>query len=120
MTAKWVMATAVEEVMPGANRGVKVTRRNASFTAPPTCLDGSEFGYLRFHRESASTKKCPLILLLPRRPMFLISGQASPLDAGSASRCIDDASGYRMAYNAAVRAQSTADAMRFLQRNLQP
>jgi dienelactone hydrolase len=76
---------------------------------------------LRFHPEYASTKKCPLILLAPRsRPMFLIDGQAKPFDADSVGRCIDEAPGYSMAYNAAVRAQSTADAMRFLQRNLQP
>ena len=75
---------------------------------------------LRFYREYASTKKCPLILLVPRGPMFLIDGQAKPFDAGSVSRCIDEAPGYSMAYNAAVRAQSAAEAMRFLQRNLQP
>ena len=74
---------------------------------------------LRFYPEYASTKKCPLILLSARRPMFLIDGQAKPVDAGSVGRCIDEAPGYSMAYDAAVRAQSTADAMRFLQRNLQ-
>jgi dienelactone hydrolase len=75
---------------------------------------------LRFYPEYASTKKCPLILLGPNRPVFLIDGQAKPFDAGSVGRCIDEAPGYSMAYNAAVRAQSIADAVRFLQRHLQP
>jgi dienelactone hydrolase len=75
---------------------------------------------LRFYPEYASTKKCPLILLGPGRPMFLIDGQAKPFDPSAVGRCIDEAPGYSMAYDAAVRAQSTADAMRFLRRTLQP
>src|SRR5713101_6769844 len=75
---------------------------------------------LRFYPEYVSTKKCPLILLGPNRPVFLIDGQAKPFDPSSVGACIGEAPGYSMAYDAAVRAQSTADAMRFLQRNFQP
>jgi dienelactone hydrolase len=75
---------------------------------------------LRFYPEYPSTKKCPLILLGPNRPVLLIDGQAKPFDPSSFGACIGEAPGYSMAYDAAVRAQSTADAMRFLQRNLQP
>jgi dienelactone hydrolase len=75
---------------------------------------------LRFYPEYPSTKKCPLILLGPNRPVFLIDGQAKPFDPSSFGACMGEAPGYSMAYDAAVRAQSTADAMRFLQRNLQP
>jgi len=75
---------------------------------------------LRFYPEYPSTKKCPLILLGPNRPAFLIDGQAKPFDPSSVGACIAEAPGYSMAFDAAIRAQSTADAMRFLQRNLQP
>ena len=75
---------------------------------------------LRFYPEYVSTKKCPLILLGPNRPVLLIDGQAKPFDPSSFGACMGEAPGYSMAYDAAVRAQSTADAMRFLQRNLQP
>jgi len=75
---------------------------------------------LRFYPEYASTKKCPLILLGPDRPVFLIDGQAKLFDPGSVGACIGEAPGYSMAYDAAVRAQSIADAVKFLQRNLQP
>jgi hypothetical protein len=75
---------------------------------------------LRFYPEYPSTKKCPLILLGSNRPMVLIGGQAKPFDPGSFGACMGEAPGYSMAFDAAVRAQSTADALRFLLRNLQP
>jgi dienelactone hydrolase len=75
---------------------------------------------LRFYPELVSTKKCPLVLLGPNRPMSLIDGQAKPFDSGSFGACMAEASGYSMVFDAAVRAQSIADAVRFLQRNLQP
>ena len=77
-------------------------------------------GTLRFYPQYPSTKKCPLILLGPNRPVFLIDGQAKPFDPNAFRACMDEAPGYAMAYDAAVRAQSTADAVRFLQRHLQP
>jgi dienelactone hydrolase len=75
---------------------------------------------LRFYPEYVSTKKCPVILLGPNRPALLVDGQAKPFDPSSFGACIGEAPGYSMAYDAAVRAQSIIDAVRFLQRNLQP
>jgi dienelactone hydrolase len=75
---------------------------------------------LRFYPEYVSTKKCPLILLGPSRPVYLIDGQVNPFNPSSFGVCMSEAPGYSMAFDAAVRAQSIADAMRFLQRNLQP
>jgi len=77
-------------------------------------------GAVRFYPELVSTKKCPVILLGANRPMFLVDGQAKPLDPSSFAPCMKEAPGYSMGFDAAVRAQSIADAARFLQRNLQP
>ena len=74
----------------------------------------------RFYPEFVSTKKCPLILLGPNRPAFLIDGQAKPFDQDVFGTCMRDAPGYSMGFDAAIRTQSIADAVRFLQRNLQP
>jgi dienelactone hydrolase len=74
---------------------------------------------LRFYPEYVSTKKCPLILLGPNRPAFLIDGQTKPFDPISLGACLGEAPGYSMAYDATVRAQSVTDAVRFLRRNLQ-
>jgi dienelactone hydrolase len=75
---------------------------------------------LHFYPEYISTKKCPVILLGPNRPALLIDGQVKPFDPSSFGACIGEAPGYSMAFDAAVRAQSITDAVRFLQRNLQP
>ena len=75
---------------------------------------------LRFYPDLVSTKKCPLILLGPNRPMFLFDGQPKPFDPGFVAACTREAPGYSMGFDAAVRAQSIADAVRFLRRNLQP
>jgi dienelactone hydrolase len=74
----------------------------------------------RFYPDLVSTKKCPLILLGPKQPVFLIDGQTKPFDPGAFGACLREAPGYSMGFDAAVRAQSIADAVRFLQRNLQP
>ncbi len=74
----------------------------------------------RFYPDLVSTKKCPLILLGPNRVAFLIDGQTQPFDPGAFGACLREAPGYSMGFDAAVRAQSIADAERFLQRNLQP
>lgn len=73
---------------------------------------------LRFYPEYVSTKKCPILLLGSKQPMFLIDGQAKRLDPGSFAACLAEAPGYSMVFDAAVRAQSITDAVRFLQRNL--
>ena len=74
----------------------------------------------RFYPDLVSAKKCPPILLGPKQPMFLIDGQTKPFDPGAFGACLREAPGYSMGFDAAVRAQSIADAVRFLQRNLQP
>jgi dienelactone hydrolase len=75
---------------------------------------------LRFYPEFISTKTCPMILLGPKRPMFLIDGQARPFDPGFLAACMGAAPGYSMAFDAAVRAQSIGAAVQFLRRTLQP
>jgi len=74
----------------------------------------------RFYPEYASTKKCPVILLGPKRVAYLIDGQLAPFDPGVLSACIGEAPGYSMGFDAAVRSQSMGDTTRFLQRHLQP
>ncbi|MDP1752282.1 MAG: dienelactone hydrolase family protein [Reyranella sp.] len=74
----------------------------------------------RFYPDYVSTKKCPLILLGPTEVVSLIDGQTTPFDPGSVAACTGAAPGYSMAFDAAVRAQSMTDAVRFLKRNLQP
>jgi dienelactone hydrolase len=74
----------------------------------------------RFYPDYVSTKKCPLILLGPKRPALLIGGEAKPLDPAAFGACVAAAPGYSMGFDAAVRAQSITDAVRFLQRNLLP
>ena len=69
---------------------------------------------LRFYPEYVSTKKCPLILLGSDRPGLLIDGQAQPFEPSSFDACLREAPGYSMSYDAAVRAQSMTDAVRFL------
>jgi dienelactone hydrolase len=74
----------------------------------------------RFMPDLVSTKKCPLILLGPDRTAFLIDGKVKPFDPAFFSLCIGEAPGYSLAFDATVRAQSIADAERFLLRSLQP
>lgn len=74
----------------------------------------------RFYPDYVSTKKCPLILLGPTQVVSLIDGRTTPFDPGSVAACTGAAPGYSMAFDAAVRAQSMTDAVRFLERNLQP
>jgi dienelactone hydrolase len=74
----------------------------------------------RFYPDLISTKKCPLILLGPKRPALLIDGEAKPFDATAFSACVAAAPGYSMGFDATIRAQSIADTVSFLQRSLQP
>ena len=75
---------------------------------------------LRFYPQLVSTKKCPPLLLGPKGPALLIDGQARPFDPDIFAACLSESPGYSMEFDAAVRTQSIADAVRFLQRNLQP
>ena len=74
----------------------------------------------RFYPDLVSTKKCPLFLLGPKQPALLIDGEAKPFDPAAFGACVAAAPGYSMGFDAAVRAQSIADAIRFLQRSLRP
>jgi dienelactone hydrolase len=74
----------------------------------------------RFYPDLVSTKKCPLILLGPKRPALLIDGEAKPFDPAAFGACVAAAPGYSMGFDAAVRAQSIADTVSFLERSLRP
>jgi dienelactone hydrolase len=70
----------------------------------------------RFYPDLVSTKKCPLILLGPKRTALLIDGEAKPFDPATFGACLAAAPGYSMGFDAAVRAQSIGDTVQFLQR----
>ena len=74
----------------------------------------------RFYPDLVSTKKCPLILLGPKRPALLVDGEPKPFDPAAFGACLAAAPGYSMGFDAAVRAQSIADTVSFLQRCLRP
>lgn len=74
----------------------------------------------RFFSDLVSTKKCPLILLGPQGPAFLIDGGTKPFDPATFAACVAAAPGYSVGFDAAVRAQSVADTVRFLQQSLRP
>jgi dienelactone hydrolase len=74
----------------------------------------------RFYPDLLSTKKCPLILLGPKRPALLIDGEPKPFDPAAFGACVAAAPGYSMGFDAAVRDQSIADTISFLQRSVRP
>jgi dienelactone hydrolase len=74
----------------------------------------------RFYPDYVSTKKCPFILLGRKQTALLVDGEAKPFDATAFGACVAAAPGYSMGFDAAVRAQSIADAVRFLQQSLRP
>src|ERR1700738_384067 len=57
---------------------------------------------LRFYPEYGSTKRCPLILIGPRRPAILVDGQVKPFDPNTFGVCMGEAPGYTMVYDGAV------------------
>jgi len=50
----------------------------------------------------------------------LVNGNVEPFDPAAFGACIAAAPGYSMGFDAAVRAQSIADTVSFLQRNVRP
>ena len=74
----------------------------------------------RFYPDFVSTKKCPIILLGRKAPALLIDGEPKPFDPAAFAACAAAAPGYSMGFDAAVRAQSITDAIRFLQRSPRP
>jgi dienelactone hydrolase len=74
----------------------------------------------RFYPDFVSTKKCPLILLGSKAPALLVDGEPKPFEPAAFAACAAAAPGYSMGFDAAVRAQSITDAVRFLQPSLRP
>jgi dienelactone hydrolase len=74
----------------------------------------------RFYPDFVSAKKCPLILLGRKAPALLIGGEPKPFDPAVFAACAAAAPGYSMGFDAAVRTQSIADAVGFLQASLRP
>jgi dienelactone hydrolase len=74
----------------------------------------------RFFPDLVSLKKCPLFLIGPKGPALLIHAEAKPFDPAAVGACLAAAPGYSMGFDAAVRTQSIADTVSFLQRNLRP
>ena len=72
----------------------------------------------RFYPDFVSTKKCPLILLGAKRVALLVDGEAKPFDPATFAACVAAAPGYSLGFDAAVRTQSIADAIRFLEQNM--
>jgi dienelactone hydrolase len=70
----------------------------------------------RFYPDFVSTKKCPLILLGPKRTALLIDGEAKPFAPATFGACIAAAPGYSRGFEAAVRAQSFAGTVRLRHR----
>jgi dienelactone hydrolase len=80
----------------------------------------SSLGAPRFYPQYDSTRKCPYILVGGSRPAVLIDGQEEPLERSIFESCLREGRGYSMAYDEAIRAQSTRDTLAFLLKTLQP
>jgi dienelactone hydrolase len=74
----------------------------------------------RFYPQYGSTRKCPFILFGERGVTFLVEGGEKPFDPGFLATCMGEGRGYTMAYDPSTRDRSTADALAFLLRQLQP
>jgi dienelactone hydrolase len=78
----------------------------------------SSLGSPRFYPQYASTRKCPYVLLGPSQPTLLVEGRQKPVDPKVMRACLQEGRGYSMAYDAALRAKSTDDALAFLSKVL--
>jgi dienelactone hydrolase len=78
-------------------------------------------GAAREYPYLASTRNCPFSLITPGRGFaLLVDGQERPFDDGLFESCVVNSLGYTMGYDEATRAQSTAEAIKFLKRHLAP
>jgi dienelactone hydrolase len=77
-------------------------------------------GAPRFYPQYGSTRKCPYMLLGSGRLTFLVDGEQRPLEPDVMQTCLKEGRGYSMAYDEAIRAQSTRDALAFLLNKLRP
>jgi dienelactone hydrolase len=80
----------------------------------------STLGPSRFYPQYDSMRRCPFILLGSGGPALLINGGTEPIDPKTIGSCVREGQGYSMAYDAELRARSTADALAFLRRQLMP
>jgi dienelactone hydrolase len=80
----------------------------------------ADLGPARFYKNYVSTKNCPLILLGSKQPGLLINGEVKPFDPTAFGACVAAAPGYSMGFDPAVRAQSLADTILFLEHSLKP
>jgi dienelactone hydrolase len=78
----------------------------------------SDLGAPRFYPNFVSTKTCPLILLGPKQPNLLVDGEVKRFDAATFSKCLTESPGYSMGFDAAIRAQSITEMIRFLKSNV--
>jgi hypothetical protein len=62
--------------------------------------------------------QCPYLLLGPSQPALLIDGRGRPIEATVMQACLKEGWGYTMAYDAAVRSESTRDTLAFLEKTL--
>ena len=84
-------------------------------------MDGRSF----FHAIEGDDRPPVLILsgddsVSARRELGAEASMAKPFDPGIFGPCMAESPGYSMVFDEAVRARSLTDAVRFLQRNLQP
>jgi dienelactone hydrolase len=71
-----------------------------------------------FYPQYRSTRKCPYLLLGASLPTLLVEGHERPIEAAIMQTCLKEGQGYTMAYDEAVRTESTRDALAFLERAL--
>ena len=74
---------------------------------------------VRFYPELRQHEKMSGYSARAKPAVLLVDGQTKPFDPATFGACMAEAPGYSMGFDAAVRAQSIADTVRFLQRNLQ-
>jgi dienelactone hydrolase len=73
-----------------------------------------------FYPQYRSTRKCPYLLLGSSPQTVLVGGRAAPLAPNALQACRKEGQGYTMAYDAAVRTESTRAALAFLSKTLRP
>jgi dienelactone hydrolase len=71
-----------------------------------------------FYPQYRSTRQCPYLLLGTLPMALLVEGRERPVEPAVMQTCLKEGQGYTMAYDAAVRSESTRDALSFLERAL--
>ena len=78
----------------------------------------STLGAPTFYPQYRSLRKCPYLLLGAPAPAVLVECRERPIDPDAMQACRTQGQGYTMAFDEAVRAASTRDAVAFLLRTL--